>query len=213
MAILGDAETVERNLRAVPGSSLNSDATGRLADIRPAVTAFIEERTGRTFGDPAEDEAVLVRAASSGSILGLVGNSALLMLPKAIRTITSVVAGAAWTGSGWTGGQVVPATIYRPVMLTNTGEAMALEIVTGAVWSGDYIVTGTFEDADEDAEVPAEIEYVANLLIGELFKYEQSSAAGVAGPDGQVLQLKNSAKHPIVCAILDKYRASSSIVV
>lgn len=213
MALLGDVATVERNLRATPNSNLNADALARLADIQAAVTAFIEERTGRVFGEVGAEESVAVRAATSGSITGIVGASALLILPKAVRSITSVVVNPEWTGSGWGGGTAVAASAYRPTMFTSNGDAMALERVSGEFWLGRYVITGTFEDTDDDANVPADITYVANLLIGEMFKYEQSSAAGIAGPDGQTLRLKESSKHPVICSILDKYATSESIVV
>lgn len=212
MALLGDVATVARNLRSMPESGLNADATARLTDIRVAVTAFIEERTGRVFGEVGAPESVAVSAPSVAAFPGSTGASSLLILPKAIRTITSVVVGPQWSGSGWTGGTPVAATEYRPALFTNNGDAMALERIDGLAWSGRFVITGTFEDADDDATVPAEITYVANLLIGELFKYEQSSAAAKAGPDGQTLPLKNAVKHPVVAAILDRHAASTEYV-
>ena len=213
MALLGDVGTVERNLRSTPESGLNADAAARLADIQVAVTAFIEERTGRVFGEVGAPESVAVSAPTYPHYPGIVGASPYLILPKAIRTIASVVAGPEWSGSGWTGGAAVAATEYRPALFTRLGDAMALERIDGLAWSGRFVITGTFEDADDDATVPDEITYVANLLIAELFKYEQSTAAAKAGPDGQTLPLKNAIKHPVVASILDRYAASTEYVV
>lgn len=213
MALYGDLDTVERLLRATPNSSLNADADIRLAAIQAAVSAYIEEQTGRTFGVAAVAESVVVKAAEVFTIDGRGGASAVLLLPKAIRAITSVVSNPEWSGSGWTDGETVDPTAYRPIMLTNTGEAMALEAVGGGYWLGRYVITGTFEDADSDTVVPADVTYIANWLIAEQFKYEQSSAAGIAGPDGQTLQLKNPYKHALVCTIIAKYRTSENIVV
>jgi hypothetical protein len=213
MALLGDPDTVERNLRSTPDSGLNADAAARLVDIQAAVTAFIEERTGRVFGEVGASEAVAVQAPTVAAFPYSAGASSLLILPKAVRTITSVVVDPEWSGSGWTDGTAVAATEYRPAMFTNNGDAMALERIDGTAWLGRYVITGTFEDADDDATVPDEITYVANLLIGEMFKYEQSSAAAKAGPDGQTLPLKNAVKHPVVDAILCRYAASTEYVV
>lgn len=212
MALLGDLDAVERMLRANPTSNYSADATARLADIRVAVTAYIEQRTGRTFGTVGASESVSVFAPLRHALAGNYGASALLLMPKPLRAITSVVSEPEWSGSGWIGGTNVPSAEYRPAMLTRQGDAMALELISGGAWAGRYIVTGLFADDDDDAVVPGEVEYVANLLISELFKYEQSSAAAQAGPDGQTLYLKQSTKHPVVCAILDKHTIVPDLV-
>ncbi len=213
MTLYGDLASVEKMLRATPNSGLNADASVRLAAIQAAMSAYIEQQTRRTFGAVGAPESVVVRAAELHTIAGYGGASSLLILPKAIRAITSVVSNPSWSGTGWAGGATVAASEYRPVMLTTTGEAMALEAVGGGYWLGRYVVTGTFEDTDADAIVPAEITYLANWLIAEQFKYEQSSAAAIAGPEGQTLPAKNIYKSPLVQTILDKYRTSAALVV
>jgi len=214
MALLGDLSAVERNLRAMPASALNADATARLEDIQKAVTAYIEERTGRTFGTVGAPESVAVAAPERYSLtLGSHGASDLLILPKAIRAITSVVQNPTWTGSGWTGGYTLAAASYRPALFTSVGDAMALQLVDAGAWYGRFVITGTWEDTDDDATTPDDITYVANLLIADLFKYEQSSTASQAGPEGQTLRLRDSTKHPVVCEILDKYQTAEMLVI
>jgi hypothetical protein len=213
MALLGDVDTVERNLRANPSSSLNVDALARLVDIQKAVTAYVEARTGRSFGDGADEDTIAVSAPRRADISGVFGASSILVLPQAVRSISRVAVDAVWSGAGWSGGETVPASAYRPTMLTRSGDAMALESVSGEAWLGRYVVTGVFETTDGDADVPDEITYVANLLIGEQFKYEQTSTAAVSGPDGQTLPIKNVYKNPLVDAILERYAVSTNTVV
>lgn len=214
MALLGDLEAVERNLRATPDSKLNTDAAARLEDIQKAVTSYIEERTGRSFGAIGAPESVAIEAPERYSLArGSFGASDLLILPKAIRAITSVVQNPTWTGAGWTGGFTFGPTLYRPAMFTKSGDAMALQLVDAGAWYGRFVITGTWEDTDDDAIVPDDITYVANLLIADLFKYEQSSTASQAGPEGQTLRLRDSTKNPVVCEILDKYQTIEALVI
>lgn len=213
MALLGDLDAVERNLRAVPGSSLNVDALARLVDIQPAVTAYIEAKTGRSFGDGSAEDSIAVSAPRRNDIVGTFGASSILVLPQAVRAISRVAVNPEWTGTGWTGGVTVEPSAYRPTFLTRSGDAMALESVSGEPWLGRYMITGIFENTDGDTEIPEDIQYVANLLIGEQFKYEQTSTAAVAGPEGQTLPVKNVYKNPIVDAILDQYAVSTNTVV
>lgn len=204
MPLYGSVQAARELLRALPGSSFNADQEARLVALRAAVSAWIEHETGRAFGDAAAAQTVAVSAP---------GVSDVLVLPKAVRTVDSVLVGATWNGSAWTGGAVLTADRYRPVFRTKTGEALGLAMASGAAWFGTVVVTGTWEDGDADASVPDDITYLANRLVAEFFKAEQASASGTIGENGNVIPLKNATKDPLVAGILARWRVADRLVV
>lgn len=213
MGLYGSVDGAKVLLKAAPSTTFSADVDARLAALRAVVSSYIEQETGRSFGDgPATDSAVVVEAPVSYIYEQPVNASSVLFLPKAIRTITSVSFEPEWDGAAWIDGEIVPDTEYVPVLAAD-GTYGGLQSVSGDAWGGRYLVTGTWEDTDEDAETPADITYVANYLIAEAFKGEQTSAAAMAGPDGATLPLKNPYKNALVMSVLEKYRTSVGAVV
>lgn len=204
MAQYGDVTAVKKMLRADAASTFSSDQDARLTALRLAVSAWIEDATGRTFGTGVTTETVVAHGN---------GRSPFLMLPKAARTVSSVTASPTWSGSTWTAGTTVAATEYRLAMPTPAGEHQAIEAINGNWWSGRYAVSGTFEDTDGDVTVPDDVTYIANYLIAERFKLEQASPSGSIGPDGSVVPVRDALRDPLVAAVIDKWRVSSRVVV
>ena len=204
MALYGSTSAVKAMLRADVGSTFNADADTRLTALQKAVSAYIEGETGRTFGTGATSETIVVRTP---------GNRTILLLPKAIRTVTSVTVAPEWDGSAWTGGQALTSADYVREQVTRTGEALALRREDYGWWPTVVVVTGTWADTDADANVPDDITYVANYLMAERFKLEQASPAGQIGPDGSVIPVRNSLKDPLVAARLDYWRVETPVIV
>lgn len=202
MALYGSVDAAKALLRASVGSAFNADQEGRLTALHKAVSALIDRETGRTFGTgPAATEVVAVRAS---------GVSDVLILPRAVRTVSGVTVGAGWAAGAWTGGTALGTGDWRLVYRTQAGEYLGLLRVGGAYWLGDVLVAGTWEDADADNQVPDDITYVANLLMAEFFKREQQSSAAQIGPDGTPIFPRNPLKDPMVATTLDKYRVAGA---
>ena len=202
MATYGSIEGARELLRATPQSSLNVDQEERLIALQAAVSALIEHETGRTFGE-VKAESVLVHAP---------GVSDLLVLPKGIRTISSIAAAIGWDGAAFTPSVAIDPTLYRPVYQAAAGDYLALASTSGGYWWGDWLITGVWGDAAENAEVPGDIQYIATFLIAERFKAEQAGASGQIGPDGQIIPLRNALKDPFIVKTLEHYRAGRALM-
>lgn len=213
MALYGSVDSAKVLLKAAPNTVFSTDVDARLAALQAVVSSYIEYETGRAFGGgPATATGVVVEAPVSYVYDVPVNASTVLFLPKAIRTITAVYFDPEWSGTAWSGGTLVPATEYVPVLPAYDTYG-GLASVAGDAWAGRYLVVGTWEDTDADSSVPVDITYVANYLIAEAFKAEQTSAAAMAGPDGSTLPLKNPYKNPLVVGVLEKYRTTVGSVV
>jgi hypothetical protein len=200
MAVYGSLEGVKRFLQAVDGDDFGGDMSTRISETLAAISSIIEERTGVVWSsDDPDPESILVESQ---------GASAELWLPKAVRSITSVVYAPEWSGSAWTLGTAIPSTTYW-----RSRDGRTLRTIYGYIWNGAYLVTGTWGDVDN--EPPADIHYIANYVTAETFKKQNASPAGYAGPDGSVVLYRNALKEPDIEALLAKHarkRATSVVV-
>lgn len=195
MPLYGSVDGAKALLRSTVTAQFNVDHDARLAALRPAVSAWIEEQTGRTFGSGPVSTTQL--ATGTGRDL--------LLLADGVRSVTGVVAGPEWSGSAWTGGDPVPAAQYRLVLRNRQGLYAALQTTDGDGWHGEFAVTGVYAGSPDAAGVPDDITYVANYLIAERFKIEQASPNGAIGPDGTVLPIRNVLADPLVKDTIAKY--------
>lgn len=195
MPLYGSVDGAKALLRSTTTAQFNADHDARLAALRPAVSAWIEEQTGRTFGSGP---------VSTTQIATGTGRD-LLLLADGVKSVTSVVAGPEWTGSAWSGGEIVPSDQYRPVLKNRQNLYAALLAVDGGVWHGEFAVTGVYAGSPDAAGVPDDITYIANYLIAERFKIEQASANGAIGPDGTVVPIRNVLADPLVKDTIAKY--------
>lgn len=203
MALYGSVDAVKQMLRADVASVFNADAEARLAALQLAVSAFIEHETGRVFGGTAMGEAIGVWAR---------GVSHLLLLPKAVREVSSVVLSPVLTATGFAGGTTLDRPHWGATFVTATGEASALIRFDGVPWPELTVVTGTWEDA-RGGTVPPDITNIANLIIAEAYKREQASPNGAIGPDGSVIPLRNWLRDPLVDRTLAYWRAAAQVVI
>lgn len=200
MSLYGDLATAKAFLRAQSTSVLDPDADIRLADIQIAVSAALEAKTGRTFGDgPSADETVLIWAAASD----------VLLLPKPARSITSVTVGGTVEGGTFSGGQLLDASQWVHWFVDGDGLIHAMR--RGAGWWGAVQVVADFVDNDDDAEVPADVTAAATFLIAETYKVREASPAGFVGPDGATVPIRNPWNDPTVQAVIRTYAVEPAI--
>ena len=212
MAILGDLDHVRQMLRASSDVDLGSDADDRLERLQAVITTMIEQRTGRVFGEVAEDTTHTVWAMDSN----------VLILPVPARTITSVTTSTTYDGSAYTGGVVMDTDEYEPWTVDENGLIWAIRLLSGGWWGGTdwsnrsvvpVIVEGDFTDSDDDNLIPADIQYVADVLISRTYQRENASPNGFVGFDGQVQMPNDPWKDAIVVETLNRYGLRSKALV
>jgi hypothetical protein len=214
MTVYGDLLHVKRMLRPNPALHFDTDVNERLTLLQAAVSAAIEQRLGRTFGVPAEEESVHL-------LYG--GRSPVLLLPYPARSITSVSVGGRVVDGALVDGTVLDSEQYVAYPISaQTGHIWGLRLLSGAAWG--YVdaynrplapveITGDFVTTDDDDEVPADLDYAATRLIQLFFQMETASASGYIGPDGQLEAPRDPWSDPLVKSILGKYTGQSQVVV
>jgi hypothetical protein len=205
VAEYGSIDTVKKMLRATEGATFGDDADLRLTALKKHASRIIEHETGRVFGVDAD-------ATPTTEYVVAPGVSPILILPRAIRTVTSVTEGGSWDGSDYAGGSLLATSYYRPTYRMATGEYGALVRPGGSFWSGTVKVVGVWEDADSDTDVPDDITYAANVMIAEWFKVERASPAGFTGPDGATVPVRKVLADERVKTVLAYYRASPMLL-
>ena len=201
MALLGNVDATKRFLQAVDGDAFTGDQETRIAETLAMVSSLIESRIGRTFAiDPLTPESVLV------SSYGITGE---LWLPKPVRAITGIIEATTWDGLAWSGSTVLAANYFLH-RRDELGFYHSVKLKPGYAWNGDYLVTGTWHDIN--GAVPADLAYVANYVTAEIFKKQNASPAGYAGPDGTVVLFRDALNEPEIKAILAKYTAEYASV-
>lgn len=210
MALYGDTAQVKKMLRPVETAAFGADADARLTELQKVVSLLIEEKTGRIFGGAA--------VAVARTVDGPVAESDdVLLLPSPVRSVSAVAI---------TGNSPATLTAYDPAtklgdyllwMPGRQGDYHALRRVQNGWWPArngiDRVnVTAVWSDTESGGAVPADVTYVANYLIAELFKAEQASPAGFTGPDGATVPIRNPWTQETVKTVLRKYGGASRIV-
>lgn len=209
MPLYGDLDHVKSMLRPNETTVYGADIDARLALIRQLISAGIENELGRSFGAAVPDTTEIVWG----------GASDLLLLDRPARAVTSVTVAGTVTGGTVTGGTPYASTLWTFSPYDGTsGLIYGLRLLSGGWWGGvtgaghpgtPVVVVGDFSDSDNDATVPAEISYIANLLILRTFQRENTGVAGVSGDDGTFSPPLNPWKDPNVVRVLDQYRIST----
>jgi hypothetical protein len=196
MAVYGSAEGVRRLVQATEGDDFGTDMQQRMDELLPVVSALIEYETGAVFAaSPTAVARVIEDAPYSG----------VLYLPVGLYSVT---AGPTWDGAAWTGGTVLSSADYRLAGRNRDGIYRTIQGLTWP-WSGAYVITGVWED--QVASVPPEIDYVANYAAAEIFKKQNASPAGFAGPDGSVVLFRDVFRETEVRKILEKHRVGLGV--
>lgn len=217
MTLYGDLDHVKKMIRPDDVASLGTDVDDRLEAIQAAASLALEEKLGRTFGSPVSDVAEV----------HWIGPYDTLVLNRPARSITSIQYGGTMSGDTMTGGQtVLAADLYNVVRDPYTGFIYSIRNAKSAVWSWyadppyyqtngktPVVVTADFADTDNDANVPDDITYAANLLMLRLFQLETASPAGFTGPDGATVPARDPWKDPAVKAVVDKYSIRCALAV
>ncbi len=198
----GDVAAIKQML-VKSGTTWDAADDARLNRLNDAVSLLLEDKIGRAFGTGPKLETVIVEAP---------GVSDILVLPKPIRSVSAITIAPTWSGTAFTGGEVVLTTAYRLRYVDVDGLAWAVQALNGTYWSGPVLVTGYWADSDDDFLVPADIQYAANYLVAELFKAENAGPAGFSGPDGNVVPVRNPWKAEMVKAVIAKYGAPAAMV-
>lgn len=205
MPLYGDVDQCKIMLRATEGAELGDDITARLTAIQAAISLQLEEECGRTWGEPVSDTSRLMWATAGSGIL---------VLDVPARSITSIRTGGDLAGSTMTGGDVTLAADLSNRFMSHQGLIYGITAASNGWWPywqttsrGRYpvLVTGDFADTDNDADVPADVTYAANVLIVDHFKMETASPAGFTGPDGATVPIRNPWHHPAVKGVIEKY--------
>jgi hypothetical protein len=213
MAILGDLEHVKQMLRASEGVDLGPDADDRLERIQATITALIEHKTGIVFGATVEDTTAIAWGA----------DSEILLLPVPARAVTSVTTGGTWDGTVYAGGAELDIETWEPWTIDNaTGLIWSLRLRSGAYWGGvdlynrpvfPVVIVGDFTDSDDDAVIPADVQYAADRLIAAQYQRENASPTGFIGPDGGIQVSPSAWNDDIVKQVLDRYGAATKALV
>lgn len=191
----GDTEHIRQllNLDDEPSAS----TAQRIDALNVAVSLVAEAELGRTFGETATDQTVLFWAT----------NSDVLVLPRPIRTITSVTVGGTVAGSTMTGGTPYSTALWTPSIVDADGQIYALRLLSGGWWGAGMPVqiVGQWAAVDADAEPPKDFVYAIDTLVAEHFKIEQASPAGFTGPDGSTVPIRNPWKSELWLKVKEKY--------
>jgi hypothetical protein len=105
-------------------------------------------------------------------------------------------------------GRCSPGADYRLAGRNRNGLYRTIQGVNVS-WSGTYLITGVWEDQVNG--VPPEIDYVANYAAAEIFKKQNASPAGFAGPDGSVVLFRDVFRETEVRKILEKHRVGLGV--
>jgi hypothetical protein len=199
MAVYGSAEGVRRLVQATEGDDFGTDMQQRMDELLPVVSALIEYETGAVFAASPTAQARLVEGVPYDTTL---------YLPTGLYSLTSIVAAPEWDGAAWTGGTTLASTDYRLAGRNQYGLYRTIRGVAVS-WSGTYLITGVWEDQVNG--VPPEIHYVANYAAAEIFKKQNASPAGFAGPDGSVVLFRDVFRETEVRKILEKHRVGLGV--
>lgn len=198
----GSIDAVRELLQATENDAWDVAATNRATTLLTVVSDRIEFETGKRFGvNPLTVQSFAVDAFTPNR---------LLFLPLGLRSLTSITQGAAWGGATWAGGTLLATTEYRLTGLPVSGAYQTVLNISG-LWSGQYLVSGTWEN--EEVDVPAGIDYLANYITAEIWKKQSASPAGFQGPDGATVPIRNVFAEQEVKDILSDYTLHARVLV
>lgn len=200
MAVYGSLAAVKKLVQATEGDEFGTDQEARMTELLPVVSVLIESETGAVFADDPTATTRVIEDVPVGRTL---------YLPVGLYSVTSIQANpVSWDGTVWTGGTLLAADDYRLAGQNRDGVYRTI-LGVNASWGGRYVITGIWENQVDG--VPPEITYVANYAASEIFKKQNASPAGFAGPDGSVVLFRDVFKETEVRRILDMHRVGVGV--
>lgn len=186
-----------------PADAEDGEKIARLAMLDDDISRLIDLKTGRSFGGTAAAVERTVQLPPSW------GNDT-LVLPFAVRSVTSVVITGDWA-------ETLDASSYALTLGTElTGDYHGIRRTDGGSWPamvGDSVITieAVWSDTYAGGAPPDEIVAAATFLVVEEWKLRQTSPAGEIGPDGLVVRARNPWSFEIVKTALDHYGVALSM--
>jgi hypothetical protein len=201
----GSTDHVKKMLRPNEATAYGADIDARLGAIQKAVSRRLEQELFGTLGATVADTTQIVYA----------GPYSTLALPIPARAITSVEVGGTVTGGTVTGGLALTSAEWAHDPVDVNGRILGLRLLSGGGWGvANYAgtpltpvkIVGDFVSSDDDAGVPDDVTYAANLLILRTFQRENTGVAGVSGEDGTFTPPSDPWKDPMVKGVIAQYR-------
>lgn len=222
MVAYGDAAQVKVMLRADESIPFGADIDSRIEALNLAISAAVDEETGRTFGVAGADT----------TEIHWVGPYDTIILNRPATAITKITYGGTVSGSIMTGGTDILATDLVITIMDHKGRITAIRpgnMGAGYIWSWydtpqpfavytrtPVAVTATYDvygyDAGTVSHVPADITYIVTYMISERLKLEKAGPAGFTGPAGDIVPVRDVFSDPLVKRVLTKYRVKELVV-
>jgi hypothetical protein len=165
----GDSVHIRQLLNLV--EDVSPSTAERIDALNATVSSIVEDELGRSFGATATDTTVLFWAE----------NSDVLILPRPLRTITTVTYGGIVTGSTMAGGGVLTTDYWTPSIVDQDGLIYALRMLSG-VWWGVGVpvtITGQWAATDADALVPDDLVYAVDYLVSRTLQGRAGQPCGI----------------------------------
>src|SRR4029434_3979976 len=168
-----DLDAAMRQLDLDPANPDDADDITFLAGIDEEISRTIELKTGRKWGGTATPTERAINHIISGY-------SNVLLLHTRVRAVPSV----AIVGDN---PETLPATDFKPWMVSGAGDAFALLHTTGT-WPlqngvDQVTVTAVWSDEASGEPAPGEIIDAATFVAVETFRQRKASPTGESGPD------------------------------
>ena len=212
MAGYADLESAKAQLSLNDDEDADAADLAMLAGIDAEVSRTIELKTGRRWGGTAVPTARTVDGPA-----GWEGVSNVLLLPSAIRSVTSVaIAGL----------DPEDLTAYDPATgdgdwvlwhQTDGGDYLAINRVQNGAWplangTNRVTVTGIWSDELDGETVPQEIVDAVTFVVVETFRQRKSSPTGEIGPEGFTIRPRNPWGYQVVVEAIKRYGAAQPVV-
>ncbi len=184
-------------------SADDASAIARLAQIDDEIATLIDLKCGRSFGGTAAGAARVVQLPPSW------GNATLL-LPSAIRSVTSVVI------TGDAAETLLSGDYVLTIGTELTGDYHAIRRIDGYTWPmndgrSTLTITGGWSDTADGAAVPDAIIAAATFVTVEEWRLRASSPAGEIGPDGMTIRPRNPWAFQTVKTAIEHYSVALSM--
>ena len=174
----------------------------RLVRLENGLADTFDQKIGRSFGVAPEAETRLIGQAQTGPRL---------ILPVAIRSVTTVETNGSWDGASWADSTVVDAADYRLALREGGDDRWwAIDSLAGA-WPAIVRITGVWDDQPQ-ATVPDDVREALTFITCDEWRTRNASPAGEIGPEGLVIPVRNPWRFEAVQAAIERHRLVRLVV-